>query len=70
MGKLAASFAIRFPEVRLEVSSEDRPIDMIKEGIDLVIRVNPDPDDRSQRSGDRVRIYPFSKIRAHTAAVG
>jgi DNA-binding transcriptional LysR family regulator len=45
MGKLAADFAIRYPEVRLEVTSEDRPVDMIEEGFDLVIRVNPDPDD-------------------------
>jgi len=45
MGKLAASFALRYPEVRLEVTTEDRAVDMIEEGIDLVIRVNPDPDE-------------------------
>lgn len=45
MGKLAADFALRYPEVRLEVTSEDRPVDMIEEGFDLVIRVNPDPDE-------------------------
>lgn len=45
MGKLAAVFALKFPEVRLEVTTEDRPVDMIEEGYDLVIRVNPDPDD-------------------------
>lgn len=44
MGKLAAGFAIRYPQVRLEVTTEDRPVDMIEEGFDLVIRVNPDPD--------------------------
>ncbi|MEB2846104.1 LysR family transcriptional regulator [Rhizobiales bacterium RZME27] len=44
MGKLAARFAIRYPQVRLEVTTEDRPVDMIEEGFDLVIRVNPDPD--------------------------
>ena len=44
MGKLAASFALKYPEVRLEVTTEDRPVDMIEEGYDLVIRVNPDPD--------------------------
>ena len=46
MGKLAASFALAHPEVRLEVTTEDRPVDMIEEGFDLVIRVNPDPDER------------------------
>jgi DNA-binding transcriptional LysR family regulator len=45
MGKLAAAFALKYPEVRLEVTSEDRAVDMIEEGYDLVIRVNPDPDE-------------------------
>lgn len=45
MGKLAAGFTLRYPEVRLEVTTEDRPVDMIEEGYDLVIRVNPDPDE-------------------------
>lgn len=44
MGKLAAGFALQYPEVRLEVTSEDRPVDMFEEGYDLVIRVNPAPD--------------------------
>jgi DNA-binding transcriptional LysR family regulator len=44
MGKLAAGFALKHPEVRLEVTTEDRPVDMVEEGYDLVIRVNPDPD--------------------------
>lgn len=45
MGKLAAEFALRYPEVRLEVTTEDRVVDMVEEGYDLVIRVNPNPDD-------------------------
>lgn len=45
MGKLAAGFALKHPEVRLEVTAEDRPVDMVEEGYDLVIRVNPDPDE-------------------------
>lgn len=45
MGKLAAGFALAYPEVRLEVTTEDRPVDMVEEGVDLVIRVNPDPDE-------------------------
>lgn len=44
MGKLAAGFAKQYPDVRLEVTTEDRPVDMVEEGYDLVIRVNPDPD--------------------------
>lgn len=45
MGKLAASFVLKYPEVRLEVTTEDRAVDMVEEGYDLVIRVNPDPDE-------------------------
>ncbi len=44
MGKLAARFALAYPDVRLEVTTEDRPVQMVEEGYDLVIRVNPDPD--------------------------
>ena len=44
MGKLAAKFAVRYPKVRLEVTTEDRAVDMVEEGYDLVIRVNPKPD--------------------------
>ena len=45
MGKLAAAFALKHPEVRLEVTTDDRAVDMIEEAYDLVIRVNPEPDD-------------------------
>lgn len=44
MGKLAAGFALAYPDVRLEVTTEDRSVDMVEEGVDLVIRVNPAPD--------------------------
>jgi DNA-binding transcriptional LysR family regulator len=45
MGKIAAGFALKYREVRLEITTEDRAVDMIEEGYDLVIRVNPDPDE-------------------------
>jgi len=45
MGKLAAEFALKYKEIRLEVTTEDRAVDMVEEGYDLVIRVNPDPDE-------------------------
>jgi DNA-binding transcriptional LysR family regulator len=45
MGRLAADFARAYPEVRLEVTTDDRPVDMIEEGYDLAIRVNPAPDE-------------------------
>lgn len=45
MGKLAGDFALRFPDVSLEVTAEDRSVDMVEEGYDLTIRVNPALDD-------------------------
>jgi DNA-binding transcriptional LysR family regulator len=39
------AFAAKYPEVRLEVTTEDRTVDLVEEGYDLVIRVNPDPDE-------------------------
>ncbi|WP_442678568.1 LysR family transcriptional regulator [Sphingomonas sp. ASY06-1R] len=45
MGKLAAGFALQYPNVRLEITAEDRPVDMVEEGYDLAIRVNPTPDE-------------------------
>ncbi|WP_412775633.1 LysR family transcriptional regulator [Thalassospira lucentensis] len=45
MGKLAADFALKYPKVQLEVTTEDRSVDMIEEAYDLVIRVNPEPDE-------------------------
>lgn len=44
MGRIAAGFSLEYPEVRLEVTTDDRAVDMIEEGYDLVIRVNPRPD--------------------------
>jgi DNA-binding transcriptional LysR family regulator len=46
LGQLSAEFALRYPEVRLEITTEDRAVDMVEEGYDLVIRVNPDRDER------------------------
>ena len=44
MGRLAAQFSVAFPEVTLDVSLEDRAIDPVEEGYDVVIRLNPKPD--------------------------
>ncbi len=45
MGRLAAEFAMKHPQVQLEVTTEDRATDMVEEGYDLVIRVNPETDE-------------------------
>jgi DNA-binding transcriptional LysR family regulator len=41
MGRLAADFRCRHPEVRIEAVAEDRFVDLTAEPYDLVIRINP-----------------------------
>lgn len=43
LGRLAAEFAKRHPEVRLEITADDRQVDLMDDGYDVTIRVNPDP---------------------------
>ena len=45
-GRIAARFALAYPEVQLEIVAEDRRVDPVEDGYDLVIRVDPSPDDR------------------------
>lgn len=47
-GRLVAEFTARYPDVRVEWRGSDRLIDLIEEGFDVAIRVNPSP------SGDLV----------------
>ena len=44
--KLATSFAAAYPQVDLEIVAEDRKVDPIDENYDLVIRIDPSPDER------------------------
>jgi len=44
MGRLAAEFASRYPEIHMEVSAEDRYVDLVAEGYDAVIRIDPRPE--------------------------
>lgn len=43
MGRLAAQFTLACPDVQLSITLEDRQVDLVSEGYDLVIRVNPEP---------------------------
>jgi DNA-binding transcriptional LysR family regulator len=45
MGRTAAAFIARYPEVQLEVIAEDRLVDIVNDRYDVVIRINPTPDD-------------------------
>jgi DNA-binding transcriptional LysR family regulator len=46
LGRIAAEFIAAYPEVQLEITAEDRFVDPVEEGYDVVIRINPAPDDR------------------------
>ncbi|MGN8549768.1 LysR substrate-binding domain-containing protein [Bradyrhizobium sp. 13971] len=45
-GRIGARFAHAFPDVQLEIVAEDRLVDPVEDGYDLVIRINPSPDER------------------------
>jgi len=45
-GRIGARFALAYPQVQLEITAEDRLVDPVEDGYDLVIRVDPPPQDR------------------------
>ncbi len=45
LGPLAAAFIAAYPEVLLEVTTDDKFVDLIADDFDIVIRANPRPDD-------------------------
>lgn len=44
LSKVAARFAVAYPQVELEIIAEDRLVDPVDDGYDLVIRINPAKD--------------------------
>ncbi|WP_242139908.1 LysR family transcriptional regulator [Sphingomonas sp. TREG-RG-20F-R18-01] len=44
--RVAADFVRTYPQVTLEIVAEDRKVDPVEDNYDLVIRINPDPDER------------------------
>lgn len=46
LGRIGARFALAYPEVQLEIVADDRKVDPVEDGFDLVIRIDPSPDDR------------------------
>lgn len=42
--RIAEGFAKSYPEIRLDLSADDRNVDIIAEGYDVVVRVDPRPD--------------------------
>ena len=45
-GRIAARFALAYPDVQLEIVADDRVVDPVEDGFDLVIRINPSPDEQ------------------------
>ncbi|MFM0642709.1 LysR substrate-binding domain-containing protein [Paraburkholderia bryophila] len=46
LGPIATRFALAYPQVELEVVAEDRIVDPVEDGYDLVIRINPPSDEQ------------------------
>jgi DNA-binding transcriptional LysR family regulator len=46
LGRVSARFALAYPDVQLEVVADDRVVDPVEDGFDLVIRVDPSADER------------------------
>jgi len=44
LGRIAAQFLTKFPEVQIEVLAEDRLVDLVDEHFDVAIRINPRKD--------------------------
>jgi len=44
MGRIAAAFVARYPEVQLELTADDKYVDLVAEGFDIAIRVDPPPE--------------------------
>lgn len=43
LGRIAADYALAYPQVQLEVITEDRFVNPVDDDFDLIIRANPDP---------------------------
>ena len=43
LGRIAADYALAYPQVQLEVVTEDRFVDPVDDDFDLIIRANPSP---------------------------
>lgn len=44
--KVAAGFVLAYPQVELEIVAEDRKVDPVEDNYDVVIRIDPGPDER------------------------
>lgn len=72
--RIGVRFALAYPEVQLEIVAEDRKVDPVEDGYDLVIRINPSPDERlvGRRflNDERLIVAPVGMLRPISAADG
>ena len=45
-GRIGAQFALSYPEVQLEIVAEDRKVDPVEDGYDLLLRIDPAPNEQ------------------------
>ena len=45
LGRIGARFALAYPEVQLEIVAEDRQVNPVEDGYDLIIRIDPSQDE-------------------------
>jgi DNA-binding transcriptional LysR family regulator len=46
LGRIGARFVLAYPAVQLEIVADDRVVDPVEDDFDLVIRIDPAPDER------------------------
>jgi DNA-binding transcriptional LysR family regulator len=46
LAKVAAGFVLKYPQVEIEIVAEDRKVDPVEDNYDVVVRVDPDHDER------------------------
>jgi DNA-binding transcriptional LysR family regulator len=46
LGRIGARYVLSYPEVQLEIVAEDRQVDPVEDGYDLIIRIDPSTDER------------------------
>ena len=73
LGRIAAQFLARYPEVQIDVVAEDRSVDLVDEQFDVAIRINPAKDSALVGrcfARDRLVLAAAPTVRMPTGASG
>ncbi len=72
--RIAARFAAAYPDVQLEIVAEDRKVDPVEDGYDLIIRIDPAADERlvGRRflNDERLIVAPPDMARPKSGQIG